>query len=402
MKPQALETNPELLEVGGVGGTVGSLRDLLGDVRTWFSRYLFVLDPRDLDVIALWTVHTWLCEETYTSPRLLIDSPVPGSGKTTLLEHLAKLCKNPMQMAAVSSAAMLVRLTKDNITTMLIDEADRALDPKKKDVGDLLAILNSGYKMGATRPVLQPTKNGWEIEEMQTFSPVAIAGNTPLLPDDTRSRCIVIRLLPDIHGQVEESDWELIEQNANELSDLVELVTNEVRDQVRACRPEVPPGCANRLKERWYPLKRIAELAGEQWSQTVDELILADIESEKDRALNGDVQLHPNHQLAKDLYEVYSPDYGFIQTSSLVSQLIRYNPDSWSTASYYGKELTMQRVGKMTNGAFGVSSTRNADGVRGYHSNQFKAIWQQLGVSPSEPTVPPTLTFPTIEESQLL
>ena len=37
----------------------------------------------DLDLLALWTVHTWLVAETYTTPRLLFDSPVPGSGKTT-------------------------------------------------------------------------------------------------------------------------------------------------------------------------------------------------------------------------------------------------------------------------------------------------------------------------------
>jgi energy-coupling factor transporter ATP-binding protein EcfA2 len=383
--------------LGRLGRDVTLLRDLLGDVRAWFARYLFVMDERDLDVLALWTVHTWLCEETYTSPRLLIDSPVPGSGKTTLLEHLAKLSKHPAQMAAVSSSAMLARLTANGPRTLLIDEADRALDPKKPGVGDLLAILNSGYKMGATRPVLQPTKNGWEIEEMPTFSPVAIAGNTPLLPDDTRSRCIVVRLLPDLNEKVEPSDWELLDEPSKELAERIELVANEVREQIKGCRPEVPRGCVNRLKERWYPLKRIAEIADENWSQIVDELIVEDIDREKDRAQNGDVQLSPNLQLAKDLYELYSPEFGFIQTTSLVAQLIRYNPEQWSSDNYYGKDLTAQRLGQMLNRAFGVSSkssTRDADGVRGYHANQLKGFWKQLGVSPVDPPSPPSLPSP--------
>lgn len=393
---ESLPRFDSLAPVGSVGstGSGGSLDALIGDVRYWFSRYIFVMHEKDLDVITLWAIHTWLCEETYTSPRLLIDSPVPGSGKTTLLEHLGKLSRRPAQMAAISSSAMLARITANEIRTLLIDEADRALNPKKPGVEDLIAILNSGYKQGATRPVLQPTKNGWEVVEMPTFSPVAIAGNTPLLPEDTRSRCIVVRLLPDLNQRVESSDWELLDQPAKELVERIELVTNQVRHLVKESRPALPPGCVNRLKERWFPLKRIAVLAGDYWSQVVDELILEDIEREKDHAENGDVQLSVNLQLAKDLFEIFKPDFGFIQTTSLVTQLIRFNPDQWSSLSYYGKDLTIQRLGRILNGAFGISSRRIGDGARGYHAMQLQSIWQQLGVAPVEPPRPVEPTEP--------
>jgi hypothetical protein len=364
---------------------------------------VFVIHDRDLDVLALWAIHTWLSDVTFTTPRLLIDSPVPGSGKTTLLEHLGKLSRRPVQMAAVSSSAMLARLTANEIRTLLIDEADRALDPKKPGVQDLLAILNSGYKQGATRPVLVKSKDIFVIDEMSTFSPVALAGNTPLLPDDTRSRCIVVRLLPDRAGRVEPSDWELLDLPAKELSEKIELVTNGVRDLVREARPALPLGCVTRLKERWFPLKRIAAVAGDYWSQVVDELILADIEREKELAENGDVQLSPNLQLAKDLFEIYKPDFGFIQTTSLVTQLIVLNPDQWSSSSYYAKDLTIQRLGRILNGAYGLSSIRIGDGARGYHANQLKSIWQQLGVAPVEPVEPtePTEPTATIQEGDL-
>jgi hypothetical protein len=78
------------------------------------------------------------------------------------------------------------------------------LNPKRPGVEDLLAVLNSGYKLWGMRIANTPKKGGgWEFEELPTFSPVAIAGNSPLLPDDTRSRCIVIRLLPDIDGKTQ-------------------------------------------------------------------------------------------------------------------------------------------------------------------------------------------------------
>jgi MoxR-like ATPase len=225
---------PENGAYGAYGGYGGSLGVCLDQVRSWLERYIVVIKDQDLDILALWIVHTWLAGETYTSPRLLIDSPVPGSGKTTLLEHLGKLCQDPIQMASVSSSALLARITASGIRTLLIDEADRSLDPKRDGVKDLVAILNSGYKIGGSRPVLVKGKgDAWQVEEMPTYSPVAIAGNTPLLPEDTRSRCIAIRLMPDQEGKAEQSDWEWIEISALDLRDHIQEVAEQVREQVR-------------------------------------------------------------------------------------------------------------------------------------------------------------------------
>lgn len=369
-------------------GSDGYLSDLIEDVRTWFGTYIKVIDESDLDVLALWAIHTWVCEDTFTTPRLLIDSPVPGSGKTTLLEHLGKLSRRPAQMASINSSAMLARITANEIRTLLIDEADRNLNPKKPGVEDLLAILNSGYKRGGTRPTLVQSKNDWVIQEMPTFSPVAIAGNTPLLPDDTRSRCIVVRLLPDISGSVQPSDWEFLEEPAAELALRIEQVTEEHREAIRQCRPELPSGCVNRLKERWNPLKRIATVAGMEWSDKVNQLILRDIESARQQSENGDLQLSVNLQLAKDLFAVFGTEPGFIPTIQLVKRLIQHNPDQWSSSSFYGKDLTPQRFGRILANAYGLNSMRIGDSARGYYSDQFMRIWRQLGISPLEPTEP--------------
>ena len=52
----------------------------------------------------------------------------------------------------------------------------------------MIGIINTGYRVGATRPVLVPTKGGgWDAKEMSTFAPVAMAGNNPNLPADTAS-----------------------------------------------------------------------------------------------------------------------------------------------------------------------------------------------------------------------
>ena len=319
-------TNQVLVAVGsgGSGGSGGSLGDLIQDVRNWLAQFVFVLRVSDLDLLALWAIHTWVCEETYTTPRLLIDSPVPGSGKTTLLEHLSRLTKNPIQTASVSSAAVLARVTASGISTLLIDEADRVLNPKKPGVEDLIAVLNSGYKIGGTRIINVPQgTNAWGVQKLPTFSPVAIAGNSPLIPDDTRQRCLVIRLMPDREGLVKESDWERLDPFAKALAEKIDAVTNDFRERIREEEPSLPAGCVNRIKERWKPLKRIASVAGDYWANKVDQMILADLDSIREIAESGDVQLLPNVQLVKDLFQIYEQQPIFLPTTTLVSRLIR-------------------------------------------------------------------------------
>jgi len=372
----------------GYVGYVGSLDELLNEVRAWFKRFVFTTDENDLDILALWTIHTWLVDETYTTPRLLIDSPVPGSGKTTLLEHLGKLCFSSVQMAAVSSPAMLGRITADGVRTLLLDEADRSLDPKDPKTKDLIALLNSGYKKGGSRPVLVSDKGNWVLKEMPTYSPVAIAGNTPLLPDDTRSRCITIRLLPARDELIEPSDWEYIDQEINALALRISETTDRHREAVRSIKPQLPAGCVNRLRERWRPLKRIASVAGDHWANKVDQLILRDIENERELAENGETYVSTNLQIARDLHTIFAGENGFIPTKRIVMLLITTNPDYWSVSSSYGKDLTPQRFGQILTKAFGIYSQRLNENTRGYSSTQFEQIWSRFGIAPSKPTEP--------------
>ena len=120
----------------GSAGSVALVREAVEGIRSWLSKYIYFQNERDLDILALWIFASHVAYELYTSPRLLIDSPIAGSGKTTLLEHMSKLCKNPVQISSISSSATLARLTANGIRTLLIDEADRALDPKRQGVNE--------------------------------------------------------------------------------------------------------------------------------------------------------------------------------------------------------------------------------------------------------------------------
>jgi hypothetical protein len=87
------------------------------------------------------------------------------------------------------------------------------------------------------------------MREMPTFAAVAMAGNNPDLPEDTRSRVIRVLLLPDLAGTVQESERELIEADALKLHDRLADWADQVRDQVRTNRPGLPDDIKGRFRE---------------------------------------------------------------------------------------------------------------------------------------------------------
>lgn len=360
---------------------------LLDDVEAWFKRFIAVPDDRDLRLLTLWTISTHLAVELYTSPRLLIDSTMPGSGKTTVLDHLSRLAWKPVQAASLSSPALLVRMLEHGVRTVLIDEVDRSLHPNKPGVEDLIGILNSGYRRGATRPVLVPVKGGgWEVREMPTFAPIAMAGNSPRLPDDTVSRAIRILLMPDLDGTIEDSDWEVIEPDAEALRERIETFADSVRDKVPGLDVDLPATCIGRSKEKWRPLKRAAVLAGGDWPWLADELISRSLNEDADEREAGLRTLPPGMVLLGDLHAVWPADEDFVPTRELVSKLILHNPEYWGVGSSYGKPLTDTRLGRMVAQASKITSARpGGRGPRGYQRTEFIQVWHRLGIGRSEP-----------------
>lgn len=367
---------------------------VLNRIRGWLERFICPMDPRDLDLLTLWAAHTHLVKETYTTPRLLIESPVPESGKTTVLEHLERLCVKPLQMASVSSPSMLTRVLDNGIRTFLIDEADRSLRDDKPGVEELLAVLNSGYKKGATRPVLVQGKGGnWDTVEMPTFAPVAMAGNQPNLPEDTLSRTIRVLLMPDHLGTVEDSDWELIEDEAAEIAEELTLWAIGVADEVRIGeRPTLPEGAKARTKERWMPLKRVAVAAGGRWPGVVDHLVELDLERMRLDREEGIATEKAHVTLLKHIHEVWCVGETFHTADDIISMLTAKYPSSWGPSEKYKHGLTAQRLGRMLVKNYGVYSERTSDGIRGYSAGAFGRAFQSVRmtplIEPSEPSEP--------------
>lgn len=368
--------------------------DLLDEVREWFRRHIVTPDPGDLDVLTVWAAHTHPVADLYSSPRLQIDSAIPGSGKTTVLEHLERLCFKPVMASSISSPALLARLVGKEPRTLLLDEVDRTLNPKKEGVGELIALINSGYKVGGSRPTLMPTKGGgWTPEELSTFAPVAMAGNQPMLPDDTRTRIIRVLLLPDTNGIAEESDWEVKDHPAAMLGARLARWSAQSLDALRV-RPAMPAGVMGRYREKWQPLARVAQAAGGDWLDRIMSLAAADVEQGRRDKEDGLTTASPHILALQHIVAAWPQGKEFLHSEQLAKILVSEHPEVWGRESAYGKDLTVQRLGRLLANAFNIrvapEDRSDKNSQRGYRRVQFDAALAALSGGSTDRRIEPS------------
>ncbi|KAB8290102.1 DUF3631 domain-containing protein [Bifidobacterium avesanii] len=357
------------------------------------KRYIGATDD-DLRMLTLWIMHTWVFDALYTTPRLLVTSIMPGAGKTTLLEWIGHLGARSEMLSAISSASLLANLA-DQGYTLLVDEADRSLRKDNPLSADFIAVVNTGYKKGGSRTIQEPDKkHGWKVVRKSTHAPAVFAGNNPDLPADTRQRCIPVFLYPS--DEVEESDWEMIEEDDSEFLDLrhdLPLWAESATASIKP-RPTLPEPVKGRYREVWLPLARIAQTQSGGWLDTVRRLSAEFVEQAKTDADMGLANDSPHIVLLKDIAELWATQWRtspFVGSQQMCDALAYDNPTQWGDqqTGNFGR-LTTKRLASMLKKA-GVEACRNRERTkRGYRFGAFAQAWRTLKVWDSLKLAPPT------------
>lgn len=245
--------------------------DVLDQVRELIARYVVLPSDAALDAVSLWVAHTWLVEELDSTPRLAVVAAEAWSGKSRLLEVLELLCRDAIK-AGHTTAAPLFRIIDaghetGRLPTLLLDEAHQIFRPTTKaddGAGDLRSIVNDGHRYNGV--VLRCDGPQNKVKRFRAFAPVAVAGLRNFLPDDTRSRSIVVnmrRRAPD--EPVKSFRIRIATAEATPIRGALEAWAGAELGSVAACRPELPEGVEDRPADVWEPLLIVAEIAGGQW-----------------------------------------------------------------------------------------------------------------------------------------
>lgn len=234
---------------------------VLDEARDFISRFAVLPSPEALDAVTLWCAHTHAFRAFPVTPRLAFLSDEPASGKTRCLDLISLLTARP-ELCVDPTGPVVFILIKECTPTLLLDETDMIFG-KGGNAGkrQVLAVLNSGYKMGATVPRARKDS----VERFPVFCPVAFAG-LGRLPDTLMTRSVVVRMRQ--RRKHETCDAYMPRMHAPlGLATGAALAswTASVLPELASAWPTVPEGVQDRAAEIWEPLLSIAEQAGGSW-----------------------------------------------------------------------------------------------------------------------------------------
>jgi Protein of unknown function (DUF3631) len=291
-----------------------------------------------------------------------VVSAAPSSGKTLLLEVLATVCRNGWHTINPSVAVLYRKIDRQQ-PTVLLDEIDNyPLDERR----DALAVLNAGYKPGAT--IDRCTDSG-ELQSFSAFCAKAYAGiDRRQLVDTLLSRSITIRLARRLATEEREM-WitHLVEPDANRLRDRCEAWANGHIAELSVMTPALPNGMVNRAVEVWWVLLNIADLVGGDWPDRARSAwrVLSTGGDETD-------EVPDQLRLLADIRDAFG-DERTISTDNLLAHLNELDESPWG-ARRRGEGLDARGLARMLR-PFKVrpKKVRAADGVlQGYHLDSFE------------------------------
>lgn len=362
-------------------------RDVLGAVEGFLRRYVRHPSDHALVAHALWIGHTHCIDRFHTTPRLAFMSEEKESGKTRALEVTEQLTPGALLSFSLSPAA-LVRKVAEGGHTVLYDEIDALFGNARREEGnlDLRSILNSGYKRGAKAYRCVTVAKRVEVEELDAFAPVALAG-LKNLPDTLGSRAIIIRMrrrAPD----------ETVEQfRIRHVAPAAEVLKNRLAEWVAGLDfksdPQLPAGVTDRAAECWEPLLLLAEAAGGDWLKRAQKAALHFVSGGRDDAVSPGVELLEH---IRDAFAVDAKDK--LWTDALLQRLHNRAESPWK--GVLGKPLDDRGLATRLRG-FGIRSQdiKLDDKVKkGYRAADFADAWKRY-LAPGSATVATSATSAT-------
>ena len=264
--------------------------ELLNDVRSFIQRFCCFPDEHCLDAVTLWAAHAHMVLEFHTTPRLALLSPEPSSGKSRVLDILDVLVPESLYTVNPSPATIFRSLAQEQLT-LLFDEVDAIWRKSGKDDKheDLRALLNSGYRRGATVPRCVGPKH--DVMKFDVFCAVAMAG-LGSLPDTLMARSVIIKMRPRApYEEIESFHFRRHESEGTALKQRLAEWAGDVGKGAGEAWPDLPKGIQDRPAEIWEPLIAVADVAGGDWPEKSRKACVALCRDAEDRGVSLGLRL---------------------------------------------------------------------------------------------------------------
>lgn len=303
------------------------LASTLEQVRACLVRFICFPMEAHYDIVTLWIAHTFLMDHWCSTPRLALISPEPGSGKTRVLEVMALLVSNPKETVSATMAYLVRSISSENRPTLLIDEFDTIFANKGPRSEEIRALLNAGYRNGASIGRCRLDKQNFTPEDLEAYCPVALAGLGGL-PETISSRSICIRMKKRRHDEpVESLRFKTHSIELGKLkADLMSAI-NAVSKKISATNPQLPENITDREADIYEPLFVIAEAAGADWPKRVSVAAVALVADAQERGLS------PAVALLQDIRKKFR-GRDVVASAEIIERINSDDDSAWSSVSH--------------------------------------------------------------------
>ena len=308
--------------------------ELLDRLAAFIRRFLSIT-PSQLNVLALWVMHTHCFESAEATPYLSVTSAEKESGKTRLLEVLQFVVSRPWFTGRVT-AAVLARKVDAETPTLLLDESDAAFNGPQEYSEALRGLLNSGYRRGGCTSLCVGHGASMSYKDFRTFCPKVIAG-IGKLPDTVASRSIPIRVKRKAPGEdVERFRYKDVLPEAQTFSGELAEWAQANQGDLEGAHPELPPSLSDRHQDVIEPLLAIADRAGGSWPTKARDAVV--------ELLTGNAAEDESTRvrLLADIRNVFlaRPTLDRLSSRDLLTELLADEASPWAEVSN-GKPLTL-------------------------------------------------------------
>lgn len=350
------------------------LVSLLNETESVFREYIHFKRAEDSATCALWVGQTYTAEYQSEFPYLGVRSPVEGCGKSSVLDLIAGMSFRSLKAGNTSAAAAFRILDKFH-PCLIIDEADTFINTHDEFIG----ILNSGH-----------TKDGGHIfrvlgEDHNDITPFAVWGPKAYGMIGTAPATFASRSIPVILERAVKADGLTQFPKTPRGKDALKLRLTVIarkwrrwvddnKDAIANWEPDVS-AFENRMADNWYPLIRIAEMAGSEWTRKA----LKAAHAVDPYAKADDMRL-----LLRDIQNIFHTREEDVTTpGTLVSDLMA-QPTGWDEMGKFDKPITGKKLSDMLE-RFGIRSHKS-DGARVYRLEDFKAVFERFLTDPPRET----------------
>lgn len=238
--------------------------ELLTDIAKTLRRFIVFQFEYDAEVMAAWSLATHLYNEFKVLSRLGFTSLFPDSGKTTCIDCMEHLCQRAVRGDNIS-VSIFYRVMEMHHPSFILDELDTFI----RDNPVLVGVLNSGHRKGGFVWRTNSEDEKMRPERFGTYGPVCY-GMLGHPVGTLYSRTIFIRLKQKKADQkVEDFDPDEYPEQGETMTELRRKMVRWAEDhraEVRDVKPDTG-NLANRARNNWRCLLKIAEVAGGNWSK---------------------------------------------------------------------------------------------------------------------------------------